>query len=80
MLYTKKDYCSQNNNKIFEIFLIPKKVNQSCKKNYYYYNEKYDERKFVGKKGNHPLMLSIINLAIVNSTVKESFKVNNIII
>jgi len=32
---------------------------------------KYNERKLVGIKGNHPLRLSIINLAIVNSTVKE---------
>ena len=35
---------------------------------------KYDERKLVGIKGNHPLRLSIINLAIVKSTVKESLK------
>jgi len=35
---------------------------------------KYDERKLVGTKGNHPLRLSIINLAIVNSTVKEMVK------
>ena len=35
---------------------------------------KYDERKLVGIKGNHPLRLSIINLAIVNSTVKEMVK------
>ena len=32
---------------------------------------KYDESKLVGIQGNHPLRLSIINLAIVNSTVKE---------
>ena len=32
---------------------------------------KYDESKRVRIKGNHPLRLSIINLAIVNSTVKE---------
>ena len=34
----------------------------------------YNESKLVGKKGNHPLRLSIINLAIVKSTVKESWK------
>jgi hypothetical protein len=32
---------------------------------------KYDESKLVGTKGNHPLRLSIINLAIAQSTVKE---------
>jgi hypothetical protein len=37
-------------------------------------NKKYDERKLVGIKGNHPLRLSIINLAIAKSTVKESLK------
>jgi len=35
---------------------------------------KYNERKLVGIKGNHPLRLSIINLAIVKSTVKEKVK------
>lgn len=40
----------------------------------YFSDYKYDERKLVGIKGNHPLRLSIINLAIVNSTVKEMVK------
>jgi hypothetical protein len=34
-------------------------------------NLKYDESKLVGIEGNHPLRLSIINLAIAKSTVKE---------
>jgi len=37
-------------------------------------HKKYNERKLVGIKGNHPLRLSIINLAIVKSTVKEKLK------
>ena len=53
---------------------IPKKVTESCRIIFIFIKKKYNESEFVGKKGNHPLMLSIINLAIVKSTVKESLK------
>jgi len=41
--------------------------------NIIFYLIEYDERKLVGTQGNHPLRLSIINLAIVKKYCKGKF-------